>query len=408
MTLTTHAAAIRLHPVIRTRLFLTVAAVMLALLSNPAGLLADDLSIVYRGTFDLPGSTTDQHGNVFDIDGLSGITWTGGNNYWAVMDNSDKLVQLQVDLSANGSIASASVAGGLTLAHSRDHEGIAYTNPQRNSVFISDENRPMPGVREYSLANGALMQTVSIPSVFSNIRSNYGFESLTRQPNGQVMWTANEEALTVDGSLSSTSAGSVVRLQQFDVDGNNVAAGPQYAYITNPVHRSTNDDPTQTGARSRSGLVELVAMHDGRLLALERSFAQAGIFNLSSAYRNSIFLIDLNDATDVSDMAGLIGQNYTPASKSLLWSATRAIDPIAPIDPIGNLEGLTLGPQLPNGNWSLLGIVDWSDPIDLISANRLVAFELIGVIPEPGTAATLLTLAGFTLLRRRRHTACPS
>lgn len=364
--------------------------------------LAEPLSVVYRGTYGLPGSTVDQFGNSFDINGLSGITWAGGSTFWAVMDNSNKLVQLDVSFHNDAAVSSAAVMGGLTLPQSRDFEGIAYTNAGRNSVFLSDETMPGMGLREFSLAHGALLQTVAVPPVFSNVRSNYGLESLTRQRGGQTMWTANEEALTVDGSLSSTTSGSVVRLQQFDVAGDQLTAARQLAYVTEPVHRDTNDDPTQTGALSRSGLVDLVALPDRRLLALERSFARANFIipDAGSQYRNSVFLLDLAGATDVSDFtAGLIGQTYDPVEKTLLWQATHGV---FSSDPIGNLEGLALGPQLASGNHVLLGIVDWpgSGSIDVISANRLVAFELVGTIPEP--AAPLLLMMGWALFAFRR------
>lgn len=368
---------------------------------------AQELSLNYMGTFNLPTSTTDQFGNPFDIKGLSGITWGGGSTFWAVMDNSNKLVQLDVSFNTAGAVSSAVVAGGLTLPLSRDFEGIAYTDSQRNSVFLSDETSSGMGLREFSLADGALLQTIAMPAVFANVRSNYGLESLTRQRGGQTMWTANEEALTVDGLLSSTTAGSVVRLQQFDSAGNQLTAARQLAYGTEPVHRSTNDDPTNPGALSRSGLVDLVALPDGRLLALERSFVRADFIipDAGSQYRNSIFLLDLAGATDVSDFtAGLIGETYDPVGKALLWSATHGV---LSSNPIGNFEGLALGPQLGSGNHVLLGIVDWpgSGSTDVISANRLVAFELVGAIPEPATPVLLLMALVLPALRRPRRQA---
>ena len=88
--------------------------------------------------------TTDQSGASFTITGLSGITYRGGSQYTAVMDNSNKLVNLDVKLNADGNIAAASVTGGVSVATLRDYEGIAYTNAQRNSVFISNEATPPP------------------------------------------------------------------------------------------------------------------------------------------------------------------------------------------------------------------------------------------------------------------------
>ncbi len=364
--------------------------------------MAQPLSLVYRGTAPLPATATDQDGISFGLGGLSGITHAGGGEFWAVMDNSDKLVRLDVGFGANGSITSTNVQGGLTLAESRDFEGIAYTNAGRNSVFLADEGTAAtaPGVREYSLADGSLLQSVSMPSVYDAKRTNYGLESLARQAGGRTMWTANEEALSGDGSLSSTTVGSTVRLQRFDVTGDVVAAAEQYAYVTDPVHRSTNDDPTQPGSLSRSGLSDLVALPDGRLLALERSFARADfiIADAGSQYRNAVYLVDGEGASDVSGLGSLNGASYDPVEKTLLWSVTQGA---LSASPIGNLEGLALGPQLANGNWTLLGVVDAAGSPDIISANRLVAFELVGTIPEPASAAVLIALVPMLAGRRR-------
>ncbi|MCC7349810.1 MAG: esterase-like activity of phytase family protein [Phycisphaerales bacterium] len=350
---------------------------------------AQTLSVTPRGSATIAGTTTDQNGNSFTITGLSGITYVGQTTpgtyrYVAVMDNSDKLVKLDVQFSANGTISSSTVVGGITLASSKDYEGIAY-NAANQSVFVSYENGP--GIQEYKLSDGSLLQTVSIPSIFTNnLRSNFGFESLARNAAGTQMWTANEEALTSDGSLSTTSAGTTVRLQKFNVSGNTITAGPQYGYITDKIHAAVNGD---SNGYSRSGLSDLVVLPDGKMLALERSFA----FNnyIFSTYGNRIYELDFAGAADVSsDPAAPFGSYVT---KYQLWTNQSLTNP-------GNLEGLTSGPVLTGGNLSLLGIVDDGDDI---SQNRLVAFELTGVVvPEPTSMGVLGAICAAHLMQRRR------
>jgi len=121
--------------------------------------------------------TTDQNGVSFTITGLSGITYRGGSQYTAVMDNSNKLVNFDVKLNADGSIATATVTGGVSVATARDYEGIAFTNAKRNSVFISNEaTPPPPALFEYSLENGTMLQTVNMPKVFMHQVDNRGLE----------------------------------------------------------------------------------------------------------------------------------------------------------------------------------------------------------------------------------------
>ena len=294
---------------------------------------------------------------------MSGVTYlgpsptAGKHRFLTVQDDGGLLITIDVEFNANGSLVSAEAVDDLLFSQSLDFEGVAYTDPSRNTVFLSYEDDP--GVREYRLSDGVLEQSVTIPAVFANRRSNKGFESLARNPVGTVMWTANEEALTVDGSLATPSAGSPVRLLELNVAGNAVTAGDQYVYEVEPIHGSS------TLGSPRSGLSDLLALPDGTLLGLERSVAVT-----SPIYLSRIYEIDFDGATDVSAAAfnsGLIGQTYTPVGKELLWAGA------ADGSSGQNLEGLALGPRLTNSNWALLGVVDDGDSL---SSNTIVSFEL--------------------------------
>ncbi|MBL8880933.1 MAG: esterase-like activity of phytase family protein [Phycisphaerales bacterium] len=330
------------------RMFLPMA--LTALLSVARGL-AGPLTVEFRNTAAFAESAVDQFGHAFTVAGVSGIGWLGESNFVAVCDNSSHLIFLTIETTSDGALLSVNIDRGFTLTESRDFEGIAIGDAGV-SVFLSDEGGP--DVCEFDTFNGGLLQTLSVPPLFANRRANFGFESLTRHPSGDEIWTANEEALTIDGPASSQSAGSVVRLVRFAAGAGQYDSAEQLAYVTEPLHGTPING-------SRSGLVDLVELPDRRLLALERSFALgAGGF-----FRNRIFEINRDAATDVSGLtSGLIGQNYTPVAKVQLWSGS-----------VNNLEGLTLGRWLPGGRRSLIGVVDDGDPL---STNRIAAFVLDG------------------------------
>jgi hypothetical protein len=328
----------------------------------------EPLAVALRGSIALPSTAVDQHGATFTISGLSGITHRGGSLFTVVMDNSNRLVQFDVKLDANGEFASASLQGALTLADSRDFEGVAYTNAQRRSVWLSDETQPQ--LREYRLDDGALVQTVETPAVALHRRGGFGWESLARSADGLHLWTANEEALTVDGLQTSPTQSSVVRLVRFDASAESYVPAAQFAYVVDPWHGG--DSPATTA--ERSGLVDLVALPDGRLISLERSLAFTGPI---PSFQNRIYEIDLSSATDVSSFDALAGATYQAASKRLLWSGAVA-------GPLGmNMEGLALGPRLPNGHATLLGIVDDGGASDPLSNNTLVSFEITSTVAPP-------------------------
>lgn len=321
---------------------------------------AAPLALQFKSAANLGSMSQDQNGVTFTVAGLSGITWVGpeigggGSSYLAVMDNSNKLVRLAITLANDGAIASAAIipTGGLSLADTRDFEDMAYRGAARDSVYLCEEGSPE--VREYRLDNGAFVRVLSRPALFANRRANFGFESLSLNRTRSSLWAANEEALTVDGPVSTPTAGTWVRLLKYDATATPPTATTQFAYLTQPMHGSV-----VSGARS--GVSQIVALPNGKLLSLERSFAIGATF-----FQTRIYEVDTAAATDVSGLATLVGTTFTPATKRLLYSGDQT-----------NLEGLCLGPKLPDGSCALLGIVDDGDPI---SVNRVVSFRLTGQV----------------------------
>lgn len=321
------------------------ALIVAALLASAA--CAQSPTIEFRGSVALPQQATDQHGQAFTVTGLSGITHIDGDRYAMVMDNSSKVIFLDVDLAANGAIISAAYVGALSLAETRDFEGIALSDlPGR--IFLAEEG--VPSVLEFDLVTGARTRSLPTPAPFTARRANFGFESLTRDEQG-TLWTANEEALTADGPLSTASTGTFVRLLRYDPSPTGYEAGAQHAYQTQPMHGAL-----VSGARS--GVADLVALPGGTLLVLERSFA----FSAQGFFRTRIFHVDPRPLPDVSLNAGFLANPAAPAPKHPLWSGDLA-----------NLEGLCLGPGLAGGGYALLGVTDDGDPI---TTNRLVSFVL--------------------------------
>lgn len=320
--------------------------------------IATPLSVQFKSAANLGSTSQDQNGGTFTVAGLSGMIWAGpeigggGSSYLAVMDNSNKMVRLSIALATDGVIASAAIvqAGGLSLSDTRDFEDVAYVGAARDSVYLCDES--VPDIREYRLDTGAFVRALSRPFIFANRRNNFGFESLSLSRTRSTLWTANEEALTTDGTASTPTAGTWVRLLKYDATQSPPLAVAQFAYLTQPIHGALI-----SGARS--GVSQVVALPNGKLLVLERSFAFG-----ATLFQTRTYEVDVAAATDVSSLVTLIGATYTAATKRLLYSGDQT-----------NLEGLCLGPKLSDGSYALLGIVDDGDPI---SVNRVVSFRLAG------------------------------
>jgi len=268
---------------------------------------------------------------------LSGIAYGGGSTYYAVGDNgAPQIWQLDSPLgSRTGWIRSPIVAGSIDVpTMGRDSEGIALS-PERKSAWVADEIDS--SITQYSLATGLMLGAVTVPSIYrpANVQSNRGLESLSYAAG--KLWTANEEALWPDGPLSTTTAGSWVRIQRFG--GPDLTPESQYAYRTDPI---AGMSPFTTA--ERSGLVDLLALPDGQMLTLERELG--GFLPL---YRTRIYLLDLNGATDVSAVPSLTAAGFTPVAKKLLWQGVFTST---------NYEGITLGPVLHDGSSPLVLVSD--------------------------------------------------
>lgn len=301
-------------------------------------------------------------------EGLSGIVSLGSGRFLAVSDEHASLhpLTIQVD-SVSGAILAARLGKPIELLDSlgaqipdsalgKDREAIALDSDGQ-SAWIANERTGSdlhrPSIERHSLTTGRMTGLVRADScpmlcVFKRIRVNLGFESLTRGPGASEFWTANEGPLPVDGRPATDSLGGVVRLQKFDGAMRPLA---QYAYTVDPYPKRIAS-PFFLAGSDVSGLSELLALEDGRLLALERSFAgdSAGYAN----FRIRIYVVDVKGATDVSQgelAAGLVGRVYTPARKTLLWELNSGFTN-------SNFEGMALGERLANGDRSLLLIAD--------------------------------------------------
>jgi hypothetical protein len=330
-------------------------------------LAATDIEIVDVGRFNFTGGGS--HDSRLVAEELSGFARIQDDRYAAVGDDHAALYFLRIAVDTrSGRVQSVSFERPLSLrdtggrpltgrGRSADREDVAW-DPTRGTVWIADErdsgDPSRPSLVEVNPANGREVGRMSADaggplSVYAAIRPNYGFEAVARAESTRSMWTANEEALTIDGPLASPSAGSIVRLQQIDEDGRPTR---QVAYVTDPTEHAISS-PAGAVGEDRSGVSALVAFDDGRLLVLERALAGDAVG--MGGFRIRIYLAEPAGATDVSAApfrAGLAGRSdWKPVRKTRLFERRFGL-------PVSNFEGMALGPRLSNGDRSLLLLAD--------------------------------------------------
>ncbi|MEM7757250.1 MAG: esterase-like activity of phytase family protein [Cyanobacteria bacterium P01_A01_bin.40] len=251
-----------------------------------------------------------------------------------------------------------------------DPEGLAIS--PRNTIFISSEGNPtkniQPFIAEFELETGTELAQLRLPQRYlagdesqpQGIQENLAFESLTINRTGLPedpfrVFTATESALLQDESFEGEEQARV-RLLHYIINpvGNPVLLA-EHLYLLEPA-------PADVIA---NGLTELLALRtEGYFLSLERTFGFTGA-------GAKIFQVVIGNATDTTNIASLKGNipQVQPLRKKLLFDlADLGIY-------LDNLEGMTIGPRLPDGSRSLLLISD--DNFNEEQISQLLLFRLV-------------------------------
>ncbi len=246
-----------------------------------------------------------------------------------------------------------------------DPEGLSLS--PRNSVFISSEGIPSkkidPFIAEFSLDNGEQNLDLPIPQKYKSdrtkenpqqtrgIKENLGFEALTVNNVSSLpddpfrVFAATESSLLQDTPseiASQEETGELpqprVRMLHYVIN----SVGPpgvlaEHLYLLDPAR----------GIVISNGLTELLVFKEKYFLSLERTF---GLFGFGA----KIFQVVVNNASDTTRIESLGGDlsRVVPMKKKLLLDLQ---DLNIPLD---NLEGMTLGPTLPDGSQSLILVSD--------------------------------------------------
>jgi hypothetical protein len=266
-----------------------------------------------------------------------------------------------------------------------DPEGIVLT--PRQSLFISSEGVSRDGVNpfvnEFDLETGQQRSTVPVPKRFlpkldgtEGIRDNQGFESLTLSAVGFAsgqqlepfrLFTATESAIAQDlppnfpaDTLPPISA--PVRFLHYLIGEENSSPMliSEHVYLLDQPPADTKNN----------GLTEMLSLDQGgHFLSLERSFGATGfgakLFQMATG--------GANDTSTFDAFQGNIGGVAPIYKERLLDLAELGI-------PLDNLEGMTLGPQLPDGTQTLLLVSD--DNFNDLQATQFLLFRLRGNLAQ--------------------------
>lgn len=197
--------------------------------------------------------------------------------------------------------------------------------------------------------NGAWLDSLQMPThLYMNLqqkgpRQNGVLEGMSYVDDYKKLMINVEEPLYQDGPKADLQANQAM-IRFFEFDAKTKLCSKQYAYELDAVAHQ----PNPSNGFIVNGVPEFLSIGKNQLLVLERSFSTGRL-----PCTIKIFLADYSDATDVSNLQSLKAPaKYQPMKKTLLLN----------MDELGiytdNIEGISFGPILSNGNQSILLVSD--------------------------------------------------
>ena len=346
------------------------------------------------GSLKLLGSTAIPTGTLFDnveFGGISGLDRASDGSYWAISDDrggergTPRFYNLSIDygdtdatrvtvrINRQTNMQREDGTPFPSTARTVDPEAIRQA-PNGNLYWSSEGNWGttaatlfQPFVREMT-TDGKFVREFRTPAIYNYVdntttggRSNKIFEALTVAPDG-TLFVANEDALIQDGPITSVQTGSVVRMTALDaVTG---TAKAQYAY---QLPKIPVDAPAGAPFGPDNGLSDFLAVGNRKFIAVERAFA-VGIGNTIRLVQTEI----TDATTDVTGIAKLNTAPYTPMTRKLLLEMPITYQGIK----LDNIEAITWGKTLPNGNRTLVLAADNNFTANT-QATQFIVFEVL-------------------------------
>jgi hypothetical protein len=172
-------------------------------------------------------------------------------------------------------------------------------------------------------------------------RHNAVFEGLTLVPNSDLAWVSLESALLQDGAAANDiDAGAPVRFFQINYETGETVK--EIAYQIEKVFA-----PLSENTFGINGIVEILWYGTDELLVLERGYV------VGKGNKIRLFLASIKNSSDILGLESIAKSTIQIANKMLILD----FDSL-PISKVDNIEGMTWGKTLENGNPTLIFVSD--------------------------------------------------
>ena len=311
------------------------------------------------------------------VGGLSGIDYQNGV-YYLVCDDSKKPRYYEATIDINeGKIANVSIQKVISIKkdtiHFLDLESILYDAKTHRVLLTSEGNiKKQKDPLFFAVdTTGSIESEFELPASFKanspqKPRHNGTLEGLSRSSDGKGYWVAMELPLEVDGpepQLVKTT--SPVRLTY--IDKSSKQPKRQVAYLLDSIVKKPKNN------FAVNGLTDILEYKKELFFIIERSYS-SGLGTQGNTVK--IFNVDVSKATNTLAIDNLKNTNYTLVTKELLFDFEQIRSQLTDHS-VDNIEGITFGPTLSNGNKTLLLISDNNFSKFEKQFNQFILFEIV-------------------------------
>ena len=291
------------------------------------------------------------------VGGLSGIDFHNGLYYLVCDDASNpRFYETKIDIK-NKEITNITIQKVIQLKDTSrylDLESIRY-NPAKRQFLLTSEGhiyRKQDPSFLSADSTGKIENYFEIPKSFlansiQKPRHNGTLEGLSLSVDGVGFWIGMELPLEADGpepKIEKTN--SPVRITY--IDGVTKIPAKQFALQLDPIAKVPKDN------FAVNGLTDLLEYETDKFFVIERSYS-SGLGNQGNTIK--IFKVSASEATNTLGIERLNNADYRTATKELLFDFEEVRDQLTN-ESIDNIEGISFGPILPNGNKTMLLVAD--------------------------------------------------
>ncbi len=315
------------------------------------------------------------------VGGLSSIDYANGH-YYVISDDKNipiRFYELDLDYDQN-TFKSVKINKQITITSNEkevDPESLRFDKNDNTFIWTSEgsiRHNVSPGIfkiDQYGESLGAIATQKQFQVSTSKVkgpRQNGTFECLTMAKDPKYIWVGMELPLREDGDAPSLQKGNYpVRISKIDKKTGAVVF--QFVYKLGAIPK----DSKPAGKFSVNGTPEILALGNKQFLLIERAYASGYEDGGNTVY---LYHVDASQATDIKNISALRNADYQAAKKTLVldFESIRSKLTNGIVD---NIEGITFGKPLANGNQTLVFVSDDNFKKFSPQLTQLIVFEVL-------------------------------